>query len=85
MPFLKKVAGLGVVDPRKREVGDVGNDEDVIGLSVNTLCSKGFFAGEVRASSGIAFLAASSGVRTSPEEDGGSSFRPRSTTSRFFK
>ena len=85
IPFLKKVAGFGAAEPRNLDVGDVGSDEDVMGLSVKTLCSKGFFDGVVRASSGIALRAASSGVRIKPDEDEGSSCRPRRTTSRFLR
>ena len=85
MPFLKNVAGFGAADPRNLDVGDVGSDEEVMGLSVKTLCSKGFFDGVVRASSGMAFCAASSGVRIRPDEDEGSSCRPRRTTSRFLR
>ena len=85
MPFLRKVAGLGVAEPRKRDVGEVGREEEVMGLSVSRLCRRGFLAGVVRASSGRAFVAASKGVRIRPDDSGGSSLRPRSTTLRFFK
>jgi hypothetical protein len=84
-PFLRKVAGLGEAEPKNRLAGEVGNEDEIIGLSVSRLWSKGFLDGVDWASSGIALVAASDGVRIRPEDVEGSNLRACWTTSRFWR